>query len=65
MIPPAQIIISIEEYNTLKTHSQMLGRIASVVSRFARRPTTTTYEAVVKLDARERALTKKLKNSQL
>lgn len=55
------ITIPIEEYNNLKSHSNMLGRIASVVSRYAKTPTTTTYECVVKLNERERKLTDTLK----
>ena len=45
----------------------MLGRIASVVRRYAKTPTTTTYECVLKLHERERNLSAKvqaLKKSQ-
>jgi hypothetical protein len=50
------ITIPIEQYDQLKSHSDMLGRIASVVRRYANKPTTTTYECVVKLNERERKL---------
>ena len=55
-----QITIPIEHYNELKAHSAMLGRIASVVGQFARTPTTTTYECVLKLNERERKLSAKI-----
>ena len=55
-----EITIPIEQYNQLKAHSDMLGRIASVVRRFASKPETTTYECVVKLNERERKLAAKI-----
>ena len=58
------ITIPIEQYNELKAHSAMLGRIAAVVSRFARTPTTTTYECVVKLNERERNLSEKIRQHE-
>lgn len=57
-----QITIPVEQYDQLKSHSAMLGRIASVVSRYAKTPTTTTYECVVALDKRQRELAKKVNN---
>ena len=50
------ITIPVSQYDQLKADSAMLGRIASVVSRYAKTPTTTTYECVVKLNERERKL---------
>lgn len=55
------ITIPIEEYNNLRSCKTMLGRISSVVSRYAKTPATTTYECVVKLNERERKLTETLK----
>lgn len=54
------ITIPIEQYNLLISHSDMLGRIAAVVGRYANTPTTTTYECVVKLNNRERKLNAKI-----
>jgi hypothetical protein len=52
--------ISAEEYQRLKNHSAMLGRIASVVRRYAHTPQTTTYECVLALNERERKLSAKV-----
>lgn len=54
--------ISAEEYHRLTEHSAMLGRIASIVSRYAHTPETTTYECVVALNERVRKLNTKIRN---
>jgi hypothetical protein len=46
-----------EVYNDLVAKSKMLDRIAGVVKRYANSPSSTVYECVVKMDARERTLT--------
>ena len=55
-----QITIPVDQYDQLTAHSVMLGRIASVVSRYAKTPMSTTYECVVALNDRERELSKKV-----
>lgn len=54
--------LSAAEYQRLKDHSAMLGRIAGVVSRYAHTPETTTYECVVALNERVRKLNAKVRN---
>ena len=54
--------ISAAEYQRLKDHSAMLGRIAGVVSRYAHAPETTTYECVAALNERVRKLNAKVRN---
>jgi hypothetical protein len=54
------VTIPIEQYKQLIHQSEMLRRIAAVVVRYARTPTTTTYECVVKLGERERKMSAKI-----
>jgi hypothetical protein len=57
-----KITITVEEYQRLRDHSAMLGRIAGVVSRYAHTPETTTYQCVVALNERVRKLNAKVRN---
>ena len=51
-----------KENQRLKSDSAMLSRIASVVSRYARDPNTTTFDCVVALNNRVLKLNAKIRN---
>jgi hypothetical protein len=55
------VAVPIERLRKLERQSEMLSQIAAVVRRYARTPETTTLQCVIKMDLRERELTKKLK----
>jgi hypothetical protein len=55
------VTIPLGEYQVLKRHSHMLSQINGVVSRYARRAETTTYECVVRLKQHQRQLAETLK----
>ena len=58
-----RISIPAEEYKRLKERSNMLGRIAGVVSRYAAQDhSKTTLECVVALNDRVRNLDRKVRN---
>ena len=57
-----QYTISKAEYDRLKSHSVMLGRIAGEVSRYAHTPETTTYECVLAMRNRLRVQNQKIRD---
>ena len=54
-----KITIPKAEYDRLQSNSDMLGRICSVVAPYARGQNITTYECVLKMDAKLRDIKKK------
>ena len=55
-------IIDEESYQKLESHSAMLGRIASVASRYCKTRDMTTYECIVSMEEKIRQLQAKVRN---
>jgi hypothetical protein len=55
-------IIDEECYQKLESHSAMLGRIASVASRYCKTRDMTTYECIVSMEEKIHQLQAKVRN---
>jgi len=55
-------IIDEECYQKMQSHSAMLGRIASVASRYCKTRDMTTYECIVSMEEKIRQLQAKVRD---